>query len=1021
MSISRFSKLLLVVLALALWAGTASAQLTGTDSTGANPSNSAQTFTMSFTKGATTAPQSSTIAGAGDTYSAGSINYASGSNWLSVNAGSGTAGSAPSSVTFSIVAVGGANNLAPGSYSATVDVTSAGNDTNVITYTIQLTVNSPITASAPGQTALYAINGGTTTQLPAQTTVTISNSDSASDAYAVSNNGNCPGWLSVTSAIGGSTLTSVSVPAGGTDTLTFQVSSTHAPVSAVTNCTFTIKYLGTQLPSHGQVAFTSLNIQAITASAASRAVAYNKATGTATVATATTTITMPAGYQNTTFNLDQGTLPQWLTLTSPSGLTTGGVVVAAAGTQTVTFTVASAVAQGMSTGNYTANIGFYTSVPVSLGLELYVPFTIQISNGNSNVTLLPSSNQTPTFTYGAAIPQPTATLYATDEPIPYTVTCTVSQTPNVYVPNVTYANGCSLNGATSSTSTASNTSNGTAFTWGSTVTATLDPALFQTPATIGYTIVVTFTYSNTGLNPQPGPLTYTYTIVPGQPAFAPTGTVLGAPLQPSTMSARTTDYATGSFFNVLVRGSNFYGPKDIYGTAVEGTQVFLGTTQLSNSNPSAGSYVVMDHNDILVTIPASAVPTVQAGKTGTIQIGVANQTSATTAPTAAYVQTPLTFSYNPVVYGVSSTASYLAPTLDTSSAHLGYIPLLAPYEMISIFGDNFGFTGSNLSNTSASNTLDTYGKLLSPLTLGTPTGAGAKPVTMTVTFKDVTQTKNNTWNAPIVFANQNQINAIIPSGMTSSTNQGLYNVIVNTSVAGTAAASDGNYQINYVAADPGIFTLASDGAGQAAIINGNGVVNGTAAVANGDIISIYLTGLGIPDSTGGDVAPTAATVVPTACVAISQASPVGLLQVVNTKVGTTYASPGWTSIDGSVLSYDSHHIVEPNPAIANALNYPPCFANPTITVTIGSPSGNHFTVTGADGSTAIPYAGFVGGALAGLYQINAKLAGLTTAGNWSSASYPGTGSQPISVSITFPTTPNPTTYTSPAGPTILLP
>jgi uncharacterized protein (TIGR03437 family) len=1001
----RFPKLLLVVLALAIWAGTANAQLTGTDKTGANPSNTAQTFAMSFTKGTVTAPQVSTIAGTGDTYTVAAASYGGGgTGWLTVADGSL---SAPSSVTFSINTTG-ANTLVPGvASSATVVVTSAGTDTNTVTYTINLTVVSPLSATAPGQTALYAIVGGSATQLPAQTTVTITNSDTTNtEAYTLTPT-TCTGatWLSFTSAIAGASPTGATVPAGGTDTLTFKVSSSSATID-VTTCSFAIKYNTALITANPTVTFGHLRVLAITASAASNAVTYNKSTGLPGVATATTTITMPASYQNTTFNLDQGTLPQWLT----ASVTTTGAMAASA-TSTVTFTVASLIAQGMSTGNYTANIGFYTSVPVSLGLELYVPFTIQISNGNSGVTLLPASS-TPTFTYGAVTPQPTATLYATDEPVPYTVTCTVAQIPSVYIPNPIFANGCSLNGLTSASplNTASNIANGTAFTWGSPVTATLDPALFTSPATIGYTITVTFTYSNTV--GSPAPLTYAYTIVPGQAVFAPTGTVLGLPLQPSTMSARTLDYS-GTSFNVLVRGSNFYGAKDLYGSAVEGTQVFLGTTQLT-----AGSYVVMDHNDILVTIPVSMVPVVAAGATGKIQIGLANQLLSATQPTVAAIQTPLTFSYTPAIYAMTSTASYLQPTLDTSSAHLGYIPALAPYELISIFGDNFGFTGNLTAVTSASNALDSYGRYLSPLTLGTPTGAGAKPVTMTVTFKDLSKATNNTWNAPIIFANQNQINAIVPSGMTSTAVPPLYNVTVSTSVGTTATTSDGNFQIDYVAADPGIFTLASDGAGQGAIINGSGVVNGTAAVASLDTIQIYLAGLGAPDSTGGDVTPTAAVAVPTSCVAISQPTPFGLLQQVNAKVPTTW-NPAWTSIDGSVLSYDLHHIVE-IAAQPTWLNYPPCFsATPTITVTIGT-SANHITISGTDGSAAIPYAGFVGGSVAGLYQINALLPALSTTTNWLPGNTVLHGSQPISVSFAY-TTPSAVTYTSPAGATILLP
>jgi hypothetical protein len=133
MSHIRFSKLLLVVLALAFWAGTANAQLTGTDKNGANPSNTVQTFAMSFTKGTVTTAQVSTIAGTGDTYSVAAASYSGGgTGWLTVANGTGNA---PSSVTFSINTTG-ANTLVPAvASSATVVVTSAGTDTNTVTYT----------------------------------------------------------------------------------------------------------------------------------------------------------------------------------------------------------------------------------------------------------------------------------------------------------------------------------------------------------------------------------------------------------------------------------------------------------------------------------------------------------------------------------------------------------------------------------------------------------------------------------------------------------------------------------------------------------------------------------------------------------------------------------------------------------------------------------------------------------------------------------------------------------------------
>ena len=74
MSLTRFSKFPLVVLAFALWAGTASAQIT----------SDTPTFTFSYTNGSTTASQSANIsdptsANAAYTTSV-SYNVASGTN-----------------------------------------------------------------------------------------------------------------------------------------------------------------------------------------------------------------------------------------------------------------------------------------------------------------------------------------------------------------------------------------------------------------------------------------------------------------------------------------------------------------------------------------------------------------------------------------------------------------------------------------------------------------------------------------------------------------------------------------------------------------------------------------------------------------------------------------------------------------------------------------------------------------------------------------------------------------------------
>jgi hypothetical protein len=202
-----------------------------------------------------------------------------------------------------------------------------------------------------------------------------------------------------------------------------------------------------------------------------------------------------------------------------------------------------------------------------------------------------------------------------------------------------------------------------------------------------------------------------------------------------------------------------------------------------------------------------------------------------------------------------------------------------------------------------------------------------------------------------------------------------------------------------VAADPGIFTLASDGTGAGAIINQDGTINGSGHVVHAsDTISIYLTGLGVPDSTGVDAAPSGAANFPGTCVQISNAGAgtPGLLQVVNLKVtgsgAYTPPSPAWTTIDGAVMNYGAHDIIA---GVSPDLNYPPCMATATITVTFG-PANNQL----AAASVA--------------YQINAVLpSSLVGSG---STSLSGAGAVPVSVQIVTTT---PATFNSQPGVTVV--
>src|SRR5262249_48951340 len=150
-------------------------------------------------------------------------------------------------------------------------------------------------------------------------------------------------------------------------------------------------------------------------------------------------------------------------------------------------------------------------------------------------------------------------------------------------------------------------------------------------------------------------------------------------------------------------------------------------------------------------------------------------------------------------------------------------------------------------------------------------------VTLGVTFK----VGSTSYPAPIIFANASQINAVVPSGLT-------VNGTASVTVTSGTLASDGLFQVSVQAADPGIFTLSSQGTGQGAILNQDFSVNGPGnGAAAGDIISIYMTGLGAPNSTAIDNAGNTGGF-PAGCVAVSNtaANSPGYLQVVNTTTKT---------------------------------------------------------------------------------------------------------------------------------------
>ncbi|HUB83160.1 MAG TPA: hypothetical protein VMB03_30375 [Bryobacteraceae bacterium] len=925
---------------------------------GGTSSNSPVSF--NFTKGSTTANQTVTVEDAAtstNTYTVGTPSYGSGpTGWLTATSGTGIADG--DTLTLAVVPSALASTAA-GAYTATVLLTDV--DTSTTTVYVKVTVGSPLSASSPTLSLTYSQGTGNGSQPAAQYVLAVTSSDATADSYTLTKSAGCPAWFSATSASG-------SASSSASDTLTMAITSAAGslglPVTPVTTCTVALKYQGVAFAT---VTFSSLNVVgvALSSSASSIALTYTKGGGGTNSGSTNITSTIVGGLA---FAANVATVPGWLTL-SPSGGT------ATASNTAVSFALNTAVTATMAVGNYNASVHFQATgyadlvVAVSLGIS-NAGATMSIKEGASGNTVIGY------YAMGATQPAPTVTPYSSDEPLPFTASCAVGVQNSTYTPTAT---SCQLNGGSA---TLGSPLTGVAYTWGYPLAVTLDQALFAFP--VGTIVTVTVTVTPTGgASNTPLTLAYQYTAVMPDPTFATSSAVV-----PTSVAQQT---VAGTSMVVLLNGSNFVGPQSIVGDVVSPTLVFLAG---SNTPVSSSQVTVVSSNQIMLTIPQTSFPTIGTGKSSVnLAIGVANQTGAT-VPSQAKVSTNLVVTNAPVIYAITSTASYNNPGL-------GVAPSLAPFELVSIFGDNFGYSTLNPNFQTASvNAQDQVPTSLLITTTGT--GTSAKSTYLSVTFKDATGKTAVTYAAPILFANQNQINAIVPSNLTVG-----HTVSVIVTSGASTNVSDGLYTVGIVGNDPGIFTVASDGTGPGAILNVNSstgaltVNSASNKTTAGQAVAIYMTGLGVPDSTHPDVALTAADTpaFPTDCSAISlttSANSPGYMQVGNTAkatiAGWTAPSTAWTSIDGAVIQGE----------LLKSNILAPCMVDP-IVVTFGTGSSAK-TASVANGG--VTWAGFAAGSIAGLYQINVTIPGGVTTGS----------AVPVTVTIT----PSATGYTSQAGVTIAI-
>jgi len=165
-----------------------------------------------------------------------------------------------------------------------------------------------------------------------------------------------------------------------------------------------------------------------------------------------------------------------------------------------------------------------------------------------------------------------------------------------------------------------------------------------------------------------------------------------------------------------------------------------------------------------------------------------------------------------VVYGLLTTSgSQTQPKIAAAGNSASYAPAaISPGELISIFGSNLGPANA------AGLQLDAFGNV-SMLLSGTQVQFDGLP-------------------APMIFTAANQVNAIVPFGISASTSQ------MQVLYRGQASAA---FPITVLPATPGIFTAGASGAGQALAANQDYTINSSAnPAAEGSVIVLYATGSG---------------------------------------------------------------------------------------------------------------------------------------------------------------------------------
>jgi uncharacterized protein (TIGR03437 family) len=646
----------------------------------------------------------------------------------------------------------------------------------------------------------------------------------------------------------------------------------------------------------------------LTAAPVAPSLTYVKGSGVAGFVDVNLTSNIPATLAHPFFSVNTATLPAWLKLDSASGTAPQAVRFSSTG-----------VADNMAPGTYTQT--------VVIGVAGYGDLDLQVSmlltNAAPQLAIQPPpaadacTPASPTtfcipWTIGQPFPTPTITALSTDSPISYKAT-----TGGLLNPQIPTAE-----------------QNGLAYSFGTPITISFSPQAFASA--------------------QPGNiLTGTMTLTWGNPVST---TVVSFNVEVQSPGATITSFSPAALpvaplsgsYTITVTGTGF-SPSTKFGVVPPGGGAMNFDTNIQYSS----GYINQSNYVLTITVQASD-PYIPfsgtnpfgwsgAAENGVFTIGVCNPVAGAPCTTATGSKT-ISIGTNPIISAVTSSSALI----ESNSVSV------APYDMVSLFGQNFciGCSSTQVVSGAPDPVLMTY-----------PTSLTLNGTALSVTFQPHTGSAFVAANAPLLFATTSQINLLVPSVISGAIGSGTVDIVVHYGAASSAA-----FNVTAVAQDPGIFTVGADGQGSGAALDlnynlisasnpaGLRTLETVNAVPNTDVsdtISIYMTGLGIPDSTGDNTIPAVDNSGNGLVYAADCVTPASYLGTVTTSPSFAFATGNApATLDGAVIL----------PSALNTGRLQPCVKPSNITsVDIGGVAG---TVT---------YAGWVADTVAGLYQINVQL------------------------------------------------